>query len=119
MKADDLTADAAVVECLAIVERCAGATAIGRYGDGYRAAAADIRALIEGRFGARSVEAWEREVRDAEIEARTLSRVIALLRREQTRSSSAAIRRVLGDLITTIDDGEDETVLQLTRREVG
>ena len=122
MKPDDLTADEAVVECLAIVERCAGATGTGRYADGYRAAAADIRALVLARFGARPVAAFERDLRDVEIEARAVSRVLGLLRREQMRSSSAAIRRVLGDLITAIDEDEVEpagTCVALVARDAG
>jgi hypothetical protein len=117
-KPEEVTADEAVVECLAIVDRCSAASATGRYAEGYRAAAADIRACIEARFGARPVAGWERELRDVEVEARTLSRVIGLLRREQARSSSAAIRRTIGDLITAIDDEEIESSVQLTR-EVG
>lgn len=115
MAANDLTAEDAVVECLAIVEQCAEATASSRYSDGYRAAAADIRAAIEARFGARSVAAWERDLREVEIEARTLSRVIGLLRREQTRTSSAAIRRAIADLIAAIDAEELESSVQLAR----
>lgn len=115
MKADDLTADDAVVECLAIVDRCGGASGEGRYADGYRAAAADIRACIEERFGARPVPDWERELREVEVEARTLSRVIGLLRREQARSSSAAIRRTIADLISAIDNEEAESSVQLAR----
>lgn len=121
MDPSHLTADEAVLECLAIVEQCAGATAPGRYGDGYRAAAANIRSLIEARFGRRPIEAWEQDLHDTEVEARALARVIGVIRREQTRSSSAAIRRVLGDLIATIDDGESEpsasseSCVQLTR----
>lgn len=116
MKVADLVANDAVVECLAIADRCAGATGTGRYADGYRAAANDMRALIEARFGMRSMASYERDVRDVEIEARTLSRVIGLLRREQSRSSSAAIRRALADLITKIDDDEMESsCVQITR----
>jgi hypothetical protein len=115
MKANSSTADEAIVECLAIIERCSGATGTGRYADGYRAAAADIRAGIEARFGVREIGSWERDLQEVEIEARTLSRVIGLLRRQQASSSSAAIRRVLGDVITAIDDGDVESTLRLTR----
>jgi hypothetical protein len=116
MKPDDLTADETIAECLAIVDRCAGASATGRYADGYRAAAADIRASIEARFGARPVASWERELRDVEVEARTLSRVMGLLRREQARSSSAAIRRTIADLIRAIDEEDDlESSVHLAR----
>lgn len=115
MKPDDLTAEDAVADCVAIVERCAGATGVGRYADGYRAAAADIRAAIEARLGLKPLAAWERDLHDVEIEARTLSRIIGLLRREQARSSSAAIRRAIADLIDALDEEEIESSVQLTR----
>lgn len=119
MKAEDLTANEAIDECLAIVDRSVAATATGRYADGYRAAATDIRAGIEARFGGRTVAPWERELRDMEIEARTMSRVLGLLRREQLRSSSAIVRRALTDLINAIDDGDAESNVQLTLTDVG
>lgn len=120
MKAQDMTgADGVIAECLAIVDRCGGATGTGRYADGYRAAAADIQASIQARFGERTPASWERELRDVEIEARTLSRVIALLRREQALTSSATVRRALSDLILAIDDVESEEPSREIRRDVG
>lgn len=115
MKASDWTAEQAVIECLAIVEDCAQATGTGRFADGYRAAAADVRARLEAKLGRREPDSWERDLRDVEIEARTLSRVIGLIRREEMRSSSAIARRALRDLIEAINDGEAESAMQLAR----
>jgi hypothetical protein len=120
MKAGDMTgADGVIAECLAIVDRCGGATGTGRYADGYRAAAADIRAFIQARFAGQPVASWERDLRDVEVEARTLSRVIALLRREQTLTSSATVRRALTDLIIAIDDVETEEPSREIQRDTG
>lgn len=114
MKAPQLTGEEAILECLAIIDRCAGATAPGRYADGYRAAALDIRTFIESRFGARPIAAWQRDVREMEIEARTISRVIGLVRREQASASSAAVRRVLENLIDAIDEGDVESSVRIS-----
>lgn len=119
MNADGRTPDEVVGECLAIVDRCSESTGTGRWADGYRAAAVDIRAGIEARFGARIVEPWERELRDVEVEARTLSRVLGLLRREQAMTSSAVVRRAISDLITAIDNGEAEASSVEITRDVG
>lgn len=105
-----MTAAEAIVECLAITDRCARATAQGTFADGYRAAAEEIRACIEARFRVRPTEAWEREIREVEIEARTLARLIVLLRRTQASSPSMLVRRALEEVVTAIDEGELEAM---------
>src|SRR5690606_37613874 len=97
--AGDLTAEEVSGQIMGIVARCEGATAPGSYADGYRAAAADIRGAIQARFADRPVAPWERDVREVEIEARALSKVSAVLRRQQARASSALVRRALSEAI--------------------
>jgi hypothetical protein len=73
---DDLTASQAFTLCDRVATECAEASGQGDYASGYRAAGdwmkREILRLAEGR--PRSFV--EREIRDVEIEARTLARVV-------------------------------------------
>lgn len=105
---DNLSPEDAVAQCLAITDECGAATGAGSFADGYRAAAGDIRRRITVRLGGREATRDEREIRDIEIEARTLARVARLLRREQAKSSSAVARRTLAGVIEMLENGEME-----------
>lgn len=106
------TAEECVAVCLAIADECGGVTGIGPFAEGYRSAAADIRARIETRLGDRRPSPWERELRDVEVEARTVAKILGLVRRHRDASESAIARRTLDDLAAAIDDiGLGEEVL--------
>ena len=71
-----ITAEDAYATCEGIAEARAHATAKSPYGDGYRAAAEHIAAEIRGNRVGREASELERDLRDAELEARTFARVI-------------------------------------------
>lgn len=113
MNAKHLRTDDVIVDCLAIVDRCGKASGEGRYADGYRAASADIRVAIEARFGTRPMAEWEPDLRELEIEARTLSRVMRILRREQAMAPNMAVRNAITEIIRAIDEEEPESSVQV------
>jgi hypothetical protein len=70
------TPEEAYAACEAIAENRTLATARSAYGDGYRAAAEHIAAEIRAnRAGCDAVD-LERDLREAEVEARTMARVL-------------------------------------------
>jgi hypothetical protein len=88
--------------CEAIAADRALATNVGDYADGYRAAANDIaRAIRAKRFG-RQPTRLERDLRDVEMEARTLARIVAAAADVVTdmcddASGAEAIRELLAE----------------------
>ncbi len=105
---DQLSAADVVARCVAIAEERALATGRTSYADGYRAAAEEIRARIVTLLGPVEPSGFERELRDlrdVEVEARALVRVLELLRRHHARTPSAVARRVLVDVMAEIDRG--------------
>jgi hypothetical protein len=64
--------------CEAIAEERARATSCGDFADGYRCAAREIATAIRARCEARVPTPLERELRDAEVEARTLAHVVTV-----------------------------------------
>ena len=86
--------------CEAIAEDRAQATANNVYAEGYRCAARDIAEAIRAKRQGRGPTQLERDLRDVEIEARTLARVVAAAEDVMDRSGphtspAEAVRRVL------------------------
>ena len=70
------TVSEAFAMCEAIAEERAHATQSNAYADGYRSAAHDIARAIRARRRGLPPTQLERELRDVEVEARTLARVV-------------------------------------------
>jgi hypothetical protein len=68
----------AYAECEAIARERLHATSSGAYTDGYRRAAKEISEAIRRKYDGRALTELERDLRDVEIEARTLARVVAV-----------------------------------------
>ncbi len=95
------TAEEAYAVCEAIAGARTLATGRSAYGDGYRAAAEHIAAEIRANRVGTEARALERDLRDAEVEARTMARVLEtandLVERSGARSDVAdAIRTFIG-----------------------
>jgi len=104
-----ITPEEAYAVCEDIADSRAGATARNAYGDGYRAAAEHIAAAIRARrSGGCVASGLERDLHDAEIEARTFARVIdaavAAVESAGTQTDAAdAVRALVSGLFTDDD----------------
>jgi hypothetical protein len=104
----DLRMDHAFATCEAIAEDRALATSSGAFADGYRAAAADIARAIRAKADGRERTPLARDLRDAEVEARTLARVVAaaanvVRERRGDERAADAVREVLQCFFERLD----------------
>ena len=95
------SADEAFAWCESIARERMHATRPGEYANGYRAAGREIAEAIRSRGRGELMNAIQRDLRDAEVEARTLARVVltaAELVADVGAGSEAAegIQRLLG-----------------------
>ena len=105
---DPVTAEEAYAVCEGIAGERAGASVRTAYGDGYRAAAEHIVTAIRARRTGSGSSDLERDLRDAEVEARTFARVIeaAVAVVEETgRQTDAAdaVRMLVGGMFSEED----------------
>jgi hypothetical protein len=103
------TPEEAYAVCEAIAENRTRATARNAYGDGYRAAAEHIMAEIRAnRVGRPSSAELDRELREVELEARVMVRVIDaavhVVERSGIRSDAADAIRLL---VSSFFDSDD------------
>jgi hypothetical protein len=103
-----ITAEDAYAVCEGLAEARTLATARTAYGDGYRAAAEHIAAAIRAQRSHRAPSELERDLRDAEVEARTFARVIdaavCVVERVGEQTDAAAAVRALVRTFFTEDD---------------
>jgi hypothetical protein len=97
----------AFTACEAIAEDRALASQTDAFGDGYRSAARDIALAIRAKRQGRAPTELERDIRDVEVESRTLARVVAVAAAvvdyvDPHATPADAIRRVL--LVFFTDD---------------
>jgi hypothetical protein len=98
----------AYAECEAIAYRRTLATRPGDFADGYRCAAREIATAIRAKSRATPPTLLERELRDVEVEARTLARVVsaaaAVVVDAGCRTPAAeAVRRLLAEFFVPLD----------------
>jgi hypothetical protein len=102
------SASEAFVACEAIAADRALASKPGDFADGYRAAANDIVAAIRAKREGRPPTPLERDLREAEIEARTLARVVAVASNvvagvSENACAADAVRDVLAHFFHRVD----------------
>ncbi len=103
-----VTAEDVYAVCENIAEGCALATARNAYGDGYRAAAERIAAEIRARRTGREPFVLERELHDAEVEARTFARVVdAAVRIVEEAGPQTAAADAIRSLVASFFSEED------------
>lgn len=100
----------AFVACEAIATDRALSTDTGDFADGYRAAANDIAVAIRAKRYGLQPTPLERDLRDAEMEARTLARIVAVAAEVVTEAETCqemtgpeAVREVLAYFFDPID----------------
>src|SRR5262249_45847716 len=78
---DILTASQVFTLCNRVAEECSHASGTGDYAHGYRAAGDWMKSEIQRLSAGRARSFAEREIRDVEVEARTLARVVEVAER--------------------------------------